>query len=51
MAYPCIQGFYSSLAVCRLWIVPNEIAKMEDSHTIMHILWNTSYIYLEIHTM
>ena len=51
MAYPCVQGFYSSLVVCLLWIIPNEIAKMRNSHTIMHILGNTSYIYLEIQTI
>ena len=51
MAYPCVQEFYSSLVVCLLWIIPNEIAKMRNSHTIMHILGNTSYIYLEIQTI
>ena len=39
------------MVVCLLWIIPNEIAKMRNSHTIMHILGNTSYIYLEIQTM
>ena len=51
MAYPCVQGFYSTLAVFLLWIIPNEIVKMRNSHTIMHILGNTSYIYLEIQTI
>ena len=46
--HPCIQGFYSSMLVCLSWITLDECTKMMDSHTIMYILENTSYIYISL---
>ena len=40
---------YSSMLVCLLWITLDECTKMKDSHTIMYILENTSYIYIYIY--
>ena len=35
-------------ACCLSWITLDECTKMKDSHTIMYILENTSYIYIYI---